>query len=300
MKLFNFFKKTKLKGEESSVASNEVLNDKQSRSKKKASQTIETPLSLHPEWELSQEQMYVFRFLANELQPLKPNQLALSGIDIDEEGDAWHVKAFFRSTVDQTIQMHDAELVLRDKEGNVVAHDRFDLSEMGDVPANRARPWVFTFPKKAQLVEEVPADGWTLNFIPSSMREHELQFDPKWEEVLAPEQKEGLQQAFKNLPELPPRTVNLVGFSSAFTDEGDLAVSAFIRNGHYSEMTVENFPLEVIDATGERVAYGSFNLKELTIPPHTTMPWTFIYPKEMVVKENPDFSRWAIRARENG
>lgn len=48
MKLFNFFKKTKLKGEESSVASNEVLNDKQSRSKKKASQTIETPLSLHP------------------------------------------------------------------------------------------------------------------------------------------------------------------------------------------------------------------------------------------------------------
>ena len=110
---------------------------------------VETTLSLHPEWNVPQEQEYVFRFLANELEPLKPNQISLSGIDIDVEpaNGSWLVKAFFRSSLDQQISVGAVELMLLDEEGKTLASEEFDLKELGDIPARSARPWVFVFTK---------------------------------------------------------------------------------------------------------------------------------------------------------
>ncbi|PIC75605.1 accessory Sec system S-layer assembly protein [Sporosarcina sp. P19] len=295
MKLFNLFKKTDKTGLDSTVESEEILENGQAGS---GDEDIETELSLHEQWSLTQEQEYVFRFLANELEPLNPNQISLSGIDIDLEpaNGSWLVKAFFRSSLDEAITVGEIELLLLDEEGNTAASAEFDLNELGEIPARSARPWVFVFEKKDQLAEEIPATNWKLAFNVHSMMPHQLELAPTWEEQLPAEQKEALANIVSDLPKLKPREVNIAGFQIQSQDDQTIAASVFVRNGHSKQINIEKLPLELIDATGELVARGTFDLNPpLSVKANSTTPWTFIYPKELVKKEEPDFSRWTIR-----
>jgi len=294
MKLFNLFKKTEKTGSDSTIDSEEIL---EGSAQSGATDEVETTLSLHPQWTLSQEQEYVFRFLANELEPLKPNQISLSGIDIDVEpaNGSWLVKSFFRSSLEQSISVGSVELMLLDAEGKTLASQEFDLKELGDISGKSARPWVFVFTKDNIFAEEPPAENWKLAFNVQSMVPHKLELEQAWEDGLTAEQKEALEKVVENMPKLKPREVNFAGFQVKKQDDGSIAASIFIRNGHSKQINIEKLPLELIDATGEIVARGSFDLAPLSVKANTSKPWTFIYPKEMVQKDNPDFSRWTIR-----
>lgn len=294
MKLFNLFKKTEKTGSDSTIDSEEIL---EGSAQSESTDEVETTLSLHPQWELSQEQEYVFRFLANELEPLKPNQISLSGIDIDVEpaNGSWLVKSFFRSSLEQSISVGSVELMLLDAEGKTLASQEFDLKELGDIPGKSARPWVFVFTKDNIFAEEPPAENWKLAFNVQSMVPHKLELEQAWEDGLTAEQKEALEKVVDNMPKLKPREVNFAGFQVKKQDDGSIAASIFIRNGHSKQINIEKLPLELVDATGEIVARGSFDLAPLSVKANTSKPWTFIYPKEMVQKEEPDFSRWTIR-----
>ncbi|HEX5564000.1 MAG TPA: accessory Sec system S-layer assembly protein [Sporosarcina sp.] len=294
MKLFNLFKKTEKTGSDSTIDSEEIL---EGSAQSEGTDEVETTLSLHPQWALSQEQEYVFRFLSNELEPLKPNQISLSGIDIDVEqaNGNWLVKAFFRSSLDQPITIGPVELLLLDENGEVIASQEFDLNELGELPARSARPWVFVFEKSNTFVEQPPKENWKLAFNVQSMAPHKLELDKAWEEGLSAEQKDALAKVVEQLPKLKPREVNFAGFQVKQQDDKSISVSLFIRNGHSKQISVETLPLELLDATGDIVARGSFNLGPLEVKANTSKPWTFIYPKEMVQKDNPDFSKWIIR-----
>ncbi len=294
MNFFSMFKKTEKTGKDSTIGSEELMAGTGGQS---GDEDIETALSLHPSWQLPQEQEYVFRFLANELEPLKPNQISLSGIDIDVEpatGD-FLVKAFFRSSLDQAITVGDVELMLLDEEGKTIGSQQFDLNELGEIQPRSARPWVFVFTKDNLFVEEPPKENWKLAFNVQSMVPHKLELEESWEQGLPAEQKKALEEVVSNLPKLKPREVNIAGFQAVKQDDGSIAASVFIRNGHSKQINIEKLPLELIDASGEVVASGSFDIGSLPVNANTTKPWTFIYPQEMVTNENPNFSRWTIR-----
>ncbi|PIC64465.1 accessory Sec system S-layer assembly protein [Sporosarcina sp. P13] len=295
MKLFNLFKKTNKTGLDSTVGSEEILENTQSVA---GDEDIETALSLHPEWNLTQEQEYVFRFLANEIDPLKPNQISLSGIDIDSEpaNGSWLVKAFFRSSLDQAITVGPIELLLLDNEGNTAASAEFDLNELGEIPARSARPWVFVFEKKDQLATDIPTENWKLAFNVQSLKPHQLELAPAWEEQLPTKQKEALAEIVSGLPKLKPGEVNIAGFQIQTQQDGNISASVFVRNGHSKQLNIEKLPLELLDAAGELVARGTFDLNPpLSVNANSTMPWTFIYPKELILKEQLDFTQWTIR-----
>lgn len=294
MNFLSFFRKSEKTGADSSIDSKEILDEALDSTNL---DEVETELSLHPEWNIPQEQEYVFRFLSNELEPLKPNQISLSGIDIDVEpaNGSWLVKAFFRSSLEQQIQVGTVELMLLDEEGKTLASQEFDLSELGDIPAKSARPWIFVFTKDNILAEEPPAENWKLAFNVQSMVPHSLDLEKSWEEGLTKEQKESLAKVVEGLPKLKPREVNISGFQVKTEENGGLAASVFIRNGHSKEINIEQLPLELIDANGDLVARGSFKLDNFSVKANTTKPWTFIYPREMVQKADADLSRWIIR-----
>ncbi len=294
MKLFSFFKNTEKTGMDSTIASEEIID---SVNASKDTDEVETTLSLHPEWNVPQEQEYVFRFLANELEPLKPNQISLSGIDIDVKpaDGSWLVKAFFRSSLDQQISVGSVELLLLDEEGKTLASDEFDLAELGEIPAHSARPWVFVFTKDNTFAEHPPVENWKLAFNVQSMVPHKLELEQAWEDGLTEEQKDGLAKIVEGLPNLKPREVNISGFQVKKQDDGGIAASVFIRNGHSKQISIENLPLELIDASGDLVATGSFALDSLAVKANTSKPWTFIYPKELIQKDVPDLSRWTVR-----
>ncbi|MGB3261485.1 accessory Sec system S-layer assembly protein [Paenisporosarcina sp.] len=293
MGLFSIFKKTEKTGTDSTVESNALIHD---ASEINPIEEVSTALSLHPAWDVPKEQQYVFSFLSNELEPLKPNQISLSGIDIelDDSTEAWLVKAFLRTSLSTPITLNTAELVLIDQNEKVVAVKEFDLAELGELPATSARPWVFVF-EKPTLRGELPDKGWRLAFNVQSLVPHQIDLDPTWEEALSNEQKDGLNKIVDSLPKLHDREVNFSGFQAKVQPDGTLAISLFIRNGHSQQITLEQLPLEVLDATGKVVAQGSFAIDQLQVKANTSKPWTFLFPKEMVINKDPDFSKWTVR-----
>ena len=298
MGLFDLFKKGDKVGKDSAIDSSSVVKSGAKTSKKDANRDVVTKLSFHPEWDVPQEQKYVFNFLANDLAPLKPNQLSLSAINIEPAlaNGSWNVKAFFRSSLAEAIELGEIELLILDKDDNRLASHYFDFKELGVIPAESARPWIFNFPKSAITAEDVPAEGWKISFNLLSLRGHQLDLDDTWKKQLPKEQQEKLAEIVKTLPKLGKTEVNFTGLQTKLNDDNSLHASIFIRNGHDKAINLEQLPLEIVDARGEIVAKGSFKLDPvLTVQPNTTKPWTFIFPAQLVTAEGADLSRWTAR-----
>lgn len=297
MGLFSFFKKSDKVGQENTIDSKDLLENVTSNSQNYNSD-VETKLSFHPDWNVPQEQKYIFNFLANELEPLKPNQLSLSSISIDEDPHSgkWLVRAFFRSSLAEKIELGEIELFIMDKNDKLVASKKFDFKALGTIPAESARPWVFEFEKSTLKTSDIPEDGWKIAFNLVSLRGHQLELDASWEEQLPAEQKEELAKIVKTLPKLGETEVNFTGLQAKFANDGSLNVSIFIRNGHNKTINLEQLPLEIIDARGKQIAKGSFKMDPiLTVQPNSTKPWTFIFPSSLVNPKGADLSRWTAR-----
>ena len=297
MGLFSFFKKSDKVGQENTIDSKELLG-KVSSDESNSNRDVVTKLSFHPEWTVPQEQKYIFNFLANELEPLKPNQLSLSSISIEEElrTGKWQVRAFFRSSLPQPIELGEIELFIMDKNDELVASKKFDFKALGTIPAESARPWVFEFEKSTLKTDEIPEEGWKIAFNLISLRGHQLDLDETWEKQLPEAQKEELAKIVKTLPKLGETEVNFTGLQANLAENGNFNVSIFIRNGHNKAINLEQLPLEIIDANGKQIAKGSFKMDPvLTVQPNSTKPWTFIFPAELVDAEGADLSRWTAR-----
>lgn len=290
MSIFSLFKKTKTAGKDSTINSEELLDIELSES-----HSIKTELSYHPSWNVPKEQQYVFQFLLNELEPLKPNQLSISGLEIDEEEDSWLVKAFFRSSLAKPIELNTIELLLLDASNNVLASQQFDFSELGEIPGNSARPWVFKFDKSTIDSEELPADGWVLSFNLKSFEPHKLELHESWEKSLPKEQQQALEQLLSTLPSLNEDEVNITGVQLKEQPNDGLAVTLFVRNGSNKTLSFQQLPLVLTDANNEIVAQGSFKLDNFEVNANTTKPWTFIFPKELINKEAKDLTKWTIK-----
>ncbi|MEK4228409.1 accessory Sec system S-layer assembly protein [Solibacillus sp. FSL H8-0538] len=296
MALFSFFNKKDKVGKDSAIDSAQLGQN--AKSSKNNDQDVKTKLSFHPEWQVPQEQQYVFNFLANDLQPLKPNQLSLSAINIEEDirSGAWNVKAFFRSSLAQAIELSEIELFILDKEDNRLAAKTFNFKDLGTIPPESARPWVFTFDAASIDAETVPEDGWKIAFNLISLRGHQLDLDDTWKKQLPKEQQEALAKIVKELPKLGKTEVNFTGLQIKLQDDNTLHTSIFIRNGNEKAINLEQLPLEIIDANSNLVAKGSFKLDPvLTVQPNSTKPWTFIFPEQLVTADGADFSRWTAR-----
>ncbi|MCH4824688.1 MAG: accessory Sec system S-layer assembly protein [Planococcus sp. (in: firmicutes)] len=294
MKIFSFFNKTDKNGKEAVISSSEMT---ESSNKPSSVEEVTPILSISPQWEISKEQEYVLKFLSNDLPALQEDQLSLAGINIEADpytGD-WNVQAFFRSSLNRPITMEKAELVLLGPKKETIASQEFDLSELGTIPPLANRPWIFTFHKDAIQITEMPAADWSLAFNVQSLVPHALDLDSTWEKALTAKKKSVLRNLVNTLPKLNSQELNLTGFQTSFSEEGNLAVSVFIRNGYSKQIELENLPLEILDANGHSIVQGSFKLAPLTIKANTTKPWTFIFPKETLQITNPDLSRWTAR-----
>ena len=67
---------------------------------------------------------------------------------------------------------------------------------------------------------------------------------------------------------------------------GPLHTTLLIRNGSEKNMKLEQLPLIVEDASGEVIAKGGFQFDNLEVKANTSKPWTFIFPKELLLKED--------------
>ncbi|MGG3005945.1 accessory Sec system S-layer assembly protein [Geobacillus stearothermophilus] len=286
--MFPFFKKKKKSGGDTAVSAREIVEEAGDVSD---TEDVYTELSLHPSWNVPAEEQYVLRFLNNELLPLKPNQISLSGISLSKEIDGVVVSAFVRHSLPKPIQIGRVPLLLLREDGSVLARKEFDLRELGELPPKTSRPWRFIFGHDTLRTDDIPSEGWKLAF--ELKPKHRLELDKSWEEALPETEKEALRRLVDELG--PPKAgeVNFFGLQAVVAD-GELRVTVLIRNGSDKTIYLEQLPLQVEDAAGEVVAKGGFKLDRLEVKANTTKPWTFIFPQSLIQKEEPDFSSWKL------
>ncbi|PAQ13007.1 accessory Sec system S-layer assembly protein [Bacillaceae bacterium SAOS 7] len=298
--MLSFFKKksndkSKLKndGLESTVPSSELTNNDTQES----TEEVETPLSIHPAATISKEQMYVLRFLNNELPLLKANQLSLSGIEWEEQPEGLAVSAFVRNSVDKDLQLGEVSLLLINEQKQVKAKHLFNMKEVGSLPAKSSRPWTFTFPAKTlDPSVDLAKEDWTLAFDLTSTK-HELDLAPSWEEALPEAQKEQLRKVVEELGEPNKNELNFTGLQANFAADGQFHVTLLMRNGYEKNLKIEQLPLQVLDHQKEVIAEGQFTFEDFEVKANTTKPWTVIFHKELVKVEQPDLTTWSVRVK---
>lgn len=292
--MFSFFKKNKQdkiekQGQDSVIPSKELLNDEVAAEE----QEVFTELSLHPSMEVPQETQYVLRFLNNELPPLKPNQVSLAGIELRAEEDQLIVSAFVRNSVNKGIRLAESPILLIGPNGEHLARRVFNLAELGEIPAKSSRPWHFAFQLSDVLSAEIPSEGWKLAF--EIKAPHRLDLDPSWESNLPAEEKEKLAQMVDSLSAPNVGEVNFMGLQARQNENGGLSVTLLIRNGNDKNIQLHQLPLQVEDGSGQTIAKGGFALDNFEVKANTSKPWTFIFPKELVLADEPDLSKWKVQ-----
>lgn len=294
--MLSFFKRKsknpQKQGLDSTIESKDVTAVEEDSS---TEELVQTKLSFHPDWDIKEEDRYVYQFLNNDCEPLKPNQLSLSGLELQHNEMTGNVtvNALVRSSLDRPIKLEEMPLVLLGPKKELLAKKRFDLSELGELPVTSSRPWNFVFEPSTVKVDELPESGWTLAF--QLKPAHQLDLEESWEQALPEEEKEKLKDLVeKQLTPPGEGEVNFMGLQIRHDDNQNLHVSVLIRNGSEKDVTFQQIPLIVADASGEVVATGGFRLDDLTVKAYTTKPWTFIFPKELVQKETMDLSTWKV------
>ncbi|KMY51863.1 accessory Sec system S-layer assembly protein [Peribacillus loiseleuriae] len=281
--------KLKKEGKDTVISSSDLLNETEVQT----DEEIMTELSVHPQWNLSSEQNYVYRFLNNELEPLKPNQISLAGIELRFENNEATAIAFVRNSLNKDITFQEVSLLLLDENKETIARHSFDMSLLGELPARSSRPWMFVFPADTVSKTEFSTKDWTIAF--ELKTKHRLDLAESWEKGLPEAERKNLENYVDKID--PPRAgeMNFLGLQAKTTEQGDLHVTILIRNGHDKNVKIEKLPLEIIDASQEVVAKGGFSLDDLEIKANTSKPWTFIFPASMVLKEDMDLSTWSAQ-----
>lgn len=279
----------KKQGKDQSYSSEELLNETEETEETE----IETELSLPPSWNIPAEQQYVFRYLNNELKPLKPNQISLSGIEISDGQTGVEVTAFVRNSLHKAIQLQKTTLLLLDKDNQIIARHIFDLSEIGEIPGKSSRPWVFVFPFESLKLAEFSKENWTLAF--ELRKKHSLDLEESWQKGLSEDAKKQLENLVNSTEPPKEGEINIMGLQAKFDEAGSLHTTILIRNGSNKNIQIQQFPLQIIDASGEIVAQGGFTLNDFEVKADTTKPWTFIFPKENIIKEQLDLSKWIVK-----
>jgi accessory Sec system S-layer assembly protein len=291
--MFTFFKKQKQQKDEhdSVVEANELLENSEADSDE---EEVKTELSFHPSWNVSVEERYYYQFLHNQQRPLKKNQISLSGIDLKQVPRGYVVTAFVRNSLSRPVTFTPTPLLLLGPNNEVLARKVFDLSELGEIPPCCSRPWKFLFEQETLRTSELPLVDWKLAFELPKQKHHSLDLAESWEKSLAAEDKQKLQALVQSLQPPKPGEVNFMGLQAQQTEQGDLHVTLLIRNGSDKNIHIEQLALQVHDASGDIVASGAFSLDHFEVKANTSKPWTFIFPKSLVTKENPDLRSWKV------
>jgi accessory Sec system S-layer assembly protein len=288
-KLLDRFKKgsKKIQGEESSISSSEFMDQETTDSI--SGETVKTAMSIHPDSKLTQEDHYYFQFLHNDLPDLKQNQLSLAGIELKKDDEALYVIAFVRNSLSKAIKLGQTPLLLIGPDGENIASKEFDLSSLGEIPANSSRPWQFVFPVKDVKISEIPVTGWKLAF--ELKASHKLDLDESWEQSMASEEISKLEKLVSTLQAPKQGEVNFMGLKAAI-DNDSLNVTLLIRNGSKKDINLQQLPLVVEDASGTIIAQGGFTFNEFRVRANTSKPWTFIFPETLLKNKEPDLSKW--------
>ncbi|PWK16231.1 SLAP domain-containing protein [Tumebacillus permanentifrigoris] len=123
-----------------------------------------------------------------------------------------------------------------------------------------------------------------------------LALTPEQEAAFPEEVKVDLQKRVAKLPPINVGEFNFVPFEAGQL-QGGYYVKVFIRNGRdvSEEIGLEQVPLHLVDASGEKVASGLFRVQNFgTLKFGEARFWSFAWRADQIKKPDADFSRFTV------
>lgn len=255
-----------------------------------------TELSLHPDLEISVQEKYIYHYYHGQLKSLKRNQISISAYQLNKYEGYFVVHGFIRSTLEKPAKISDVTLLLLDENKAVLAKKDFNLEEIGELPPNSSRPWIFIF-NHEDVISEIPDTGWQLAFEISkkqSLQQTPLDLPNSWESSCTQEQKHFLKKLVDELPPIQQGELNIMGIEAVQSENRDLHVTLLFRNASQKDIQLQQLPLQIKNGYDELITEGLFNLEAFEIKANTAKPWRFIFPHTLLEDKNPDLSAWKV------
>lgn len=253
----------------------------------------EMTLSIHPSWNLSIEDTYVYRFLNRHLPPV--SSLELTEMDLKQTERGIYTTVFIRNGTSASLSLQEETLVLY-RGSERVAREKFNFQTIGELPPFSNRPWTFFF-RKEMLLLDVPIndENWTLSF--ESKDEDlslSLDLENSWQHSMSSSGLKRLLKLIDTLKKPKPGTLSFEGLQ--FYEKNETMVLLFlIRNATDKDCFLSTIHCTVMDEQKQPIAVGTFDLGSLRIHPKTSKPWSLIFSNEQILTKNFNpFKKWSI------
>ncbi|MDM5201465.1 SLAP domain-containing protein [Fictibacillus enclensis] len=111
-----------------------------------------------------------------------------------------------------------------------------------------------------------------------------LIYESAWDKTIAAQDRKMIEEIFNETIEENGQNVTFPLVRSALNHKGDLLVTCLIHNFGSEPFSIEDTELTYKE-DGALIAEIAFTTPQVQLPPETSMPWTFIFPKALLQKE---------------
>ena len=109
-----------------------------------------------------------------------------------------------------------------------------------------------------------------------------LRFESSWDKTLSDKDRVIIQQLFLETSRFNNESIQFVPLWQAINHKGDLLVTVLIHNFTKHARLFQDNKMHYLE-NKEIVAEHIFTLPSLIIKAKTSMPWTFIFPKDRLL-----------------
>ncbi|AWI03144.1 SLAP domain-containing protein [Clostridium drakei] len=232
-------------------------------------QNVEMELSLTERFDavVSDVQKDIMNEEISGLEPIKENDINISTIYVFDDGDEIEAKVYFRNGFPKKVNFEYLPLIMVNSNGDIVASKIFDLRDMGDIPTGGARPWKLYFEKSCVNMEKFSSENCKIIFDRSikAVNYAKFEFESFPEEFS--DFKGEFQRFLENLPNIEKGKFSASVFNIALRQDGNLIVTAIMRNSVEKAVKIEEIPVTIKDENDNVITGGKFQLNDFSISP---------------------------------
>ncbi|MFD1416583.1 SLAP domain-containing protein [Oceanobacillus jeddahense] len=114
-----------------------------------------------------------------------------------------------------------------------------------------------------------------------------LVFEPKWDKALPDTDRQKIEKKFQNIvpSDLDDKSITFTPLWQARNHRSDVLVTVLINNFSGQAYSFDNSILEYVEDDTVK-AIQKFTLERVLVPPDSSMPWTFIFPKSSLTSNS--------------
>lgn len=258
---------------------------------------VSTVLSLleHDDNVMSDVQKEILEEEISELDPIKEDQLNVSGIYAYNSGDKLEVKVYIRNGLSKSVRLEYVPFVISNSKGETLAYQIFNLESLGEIPAHSARPVKLYFEKKNVYVDTISMDDWNVGFDTriNVKRRVRAEYENLPKDINV-EEKIIFDNFLKELPELNEGEFTVSTFSIGVQKNGNILITLVMRNGTNKPIKLDKIPMSVKDANGNVVKSNLFELNDFAVSPFRARVCNFAFPTGLALEQDVALENWTV------